>query len=346
VRSVRTEQILLVKAEGGVEKLASTDQVPAVVPSQRRFLVRSDGAYLGYEASRHELRIRDAGGREISVPGRTNSGDFRFTPDGKAVVCATEQRTKLEIVELASGARRTMANYLARITWLECSRDGVVMIDAPDYGQGQSIVFVPWSGKKRTLARADWFTRVVAGGGSTKLVYFQGKHAFALDSSETRGRPVRFASLDGEIKNAEMSRDGERLLAATKHGAWQLAIDGSRERLVDTRGIHTVWFSADGKESLVASGKRVIWRRATGTLTRELRAVAGARFARTRRGVVIAHGKQASLWKPDDTLEPLATHERPLFGADEFAGGIVIWTGRALPQSNEPRRIHPGAIGP
>lgn len=84
------------------------------------------------------------------------------------------------------------------------------------------------------LARSDWFGRLTAGAASRKVVYFQGKRAYMVDTASD-ARAERFATLEAPVTNAEMARDGRSILAVTKKGAWQLAPDGSSERLLEAR---------------------------------------------------------------------------------------------------------------
>src|SRR5258706_14228211 len=124
-RRERGEKLIL-QTPKGEEVLAEYSQTPSWLPTQRRFLASPDGSRIAF-LRKGLIVIRDARGSEVEISD-VAAADFRFRGDGSEIVTARRSSNGAEIVlvTVATGGIRPLARA-GNVTWLECSREGVVV---------------------------------------------------------------------------------------------------------------------------------------------------------------------------------------------------------------------------
>jgi hypothetical protein len=303
-------------------------------PTQGRFQVSPNAHFLAYSVPRsNALTVVRRDGTVAQFANFVNDR-FRFSPDNKWLYVARDYDMKFGIsrIDLAS-VKITSHEHLKNAVWLDFCADGLVVIEIV-WESSQTIrrlSLMPWQGQPRVLAEVnDQVTRFAAAKAGSAIAYFDKGKVWAI--SNPGATPVLWGDLGAEVTNAEMSPDGRSLLVLTDKNA-HLLQDG---KLVASLGIphaHTVWFSQDGNQFVVANETKIRWQRGEKSAVIEAEPkspIRTARFAPMSPWVMIARGADAVRWNPEQgDAETIASADdgQEMLAADVFAGGLAIWTG-------------------
>ena len=342
-RRVREDRLVLEPIGNGPERLLAQRQewsaTPGAEPTQRRYLVSPDGEWLAFaDPTSGALHLVGPGGREIVI-GDVRGRDVRFSPDGRsaAIVTGSGERDTVALVDLASGAQRSLG-ALTQVHWIEWTAAGVVVQHFSAVERSEMLTLLPLHGAPRDLAmETAGIRRFVAAARATRVVYFSANGIFQLDAAHPERPPqvIGNGRLGGGVQNAEASPDGTRVAFVAMDGLYEMEGANAPERIDAQPGIHTVWYSADGAFLAWASprGATVRGLGASHTLAAPAGDLRALRFARLGGGLVVARGAELLAWNPltgvSETLGRARAGEL-VFGGDRFAGGVVLWTSKPL----------------
>lgn len=303
-------------------------------PTQGRFQVAPNAQTMAFSTPGKDLLTIVRRDGKMGTVENIYQDQFRISPDGRYLLA---MRYYAGALRVASVDLHTFQESLTIVAsnpiWLEVCADGLLVLE---YKYVNSIVqhilhLMPWTGEPRVIADIDSYTRRFSCAKAGKnIAYFPRGAIWSI--AEPGAEPVRIAELGQDITNAEMSPDGRSLIVLTDRDAYRYE-DG---KLVQTLGLpkaHTVWFSQDGSQFVVANAYKAIWQR--GEKKAELSAdekspIRTARFAPRSPWIMVARGADAVRWNPEsDNAETIAVADenQEMLGVDVFAGGVVIWTG-------------------
>ena len=188
-----------------------------------------------------------------------------------------------------------------------------------------------WNDEPRLLARVDDSVRRFAcAKAGTSIAYFSRGQVWLIPNAGAD--PVRVADLVDDIVNAEMAPDGQSFIVVTKKDAF-LFEEGKLVQAIGVPQAHTVWFSHDGTQFVVANAHMAHWQHGSKTaklIADNMTPLRTARFAPMSPWIMVARGQDAIRWNPEqDEAETIASagDEREMLGVDVFGGGVVLWTG-------------------
>lgn len=303
-------------------------------PTQGRFQVAPNAAAVAYTTpGRNELTIARRDGVMATFAG-VYQDQFRMAPDGRSLSVAqyTEGSfgiSRIDLRTLERISRVTMSNA----PWVEFCADGLVVLEYKYTPKGTQHVLslLPWNDEPRVVANVDTHVkRFSCAKAGKNLAYFSEGRVWSIPKAGAEA--VRLAEFGYEIVNAEMSPDGRSIVVVTSKDAY-LFEDG---KMVESLGIpaaHTVWFSHDGNEFVVASAERAHWQRGSKKVTIGADAkspIRTARFAPMSPWIMLVKGRDAIRWNPeqnDTAVLASADGDDELLGVDVFGGGVVLWTG-------------------
>jgi len=303
-------------------------------PTQGRFQVAPNAQAMAFTTpGKNTLSIVRRDGTSTAFE-RVYREQFRMSPDGLTLAFAqydsgTLGMSHIDLRTMQQGFRAT----LSAAVWSEFSPEGLLVIEynyAPSSRENR-LLLLTRNEEPRVVARLDdhvrRFTCAKAG---TSVAYFSRGKVFSV--AQPGAEPVYLADLGEDVVNAEMSPDGQSLIVVTNTDAY-LFEDGKPARALGIPDAHTVWFSHDGSQFVVANARMAHWQR--GARTAKLTAdentpLRSARFAPRSPWVMVARGQDAVRWNPElDESETIASvddnHE--MLGVDVFGGGVVLWTG-------------------
>lgn len=259
---------------------------------------------------------------------------FRFLPDGRALLVLQHWEGSLVVSRIDVASLQPVSRMpISGAPWMEVCADGIV-VPNNQYQAGAfdcNIMLLPWNGEPRVVAHVDGpVHRVVCAKAGQTMAYFLKSHVWMVPS--LGAEPVHLADVGADVTNAEMSPDGRLLLVLTAKDAFLF----ENGKLVKTLGMahaHTVWFSHDGREFVVANEQKAVWQRGEKTAVLEAKEKAPirtARFAPMSPWLMVARGAEAIRWNADqndaETIV-VADEGQEMLGVDVFGGGVLIWTG-------------------
>ena len=216
---------------------------------------------------------------------------------------------------------------------MEFCADGLVVLEYK-YAAGVTesiLTLMPWTDEPRVLARVEGLvSRFACAKAGVSIAYFLGTHIWSI--ARPGAPPIPLADIGYDVQNAEMSPDGRKLVVVTVKDA-HLFEDGKLTATLGLSGAHTVWFSRDGSQFVVANQHKAYWQ--SGEKTAELLGdekspIRTARFAPMSPWIMVARGQEAIRWNPSQNdSETIASAEEneEMLGVDVFGGGVVVWTG-------------------
>lgn len=335
-RRVRDEALMLLRTGlPDIELFRASESIYLhQYPTQGRFQVAPNAQAVAFTTpGSHTLSIVRRDGTMISLEG-VYQDQLRISPDGHYLCVARYYDSafgvsRIDLRTLQHVSRAPLQNA----PWMEFCADGLVVLQYKFTGSAneRSLLLVPWNDAPRSLGPVDGeVTRFSCAKAGTNIAYFSRGQVWSI--ANAGAEPVRLADLGYEVVNAEMSPDGRSLVVVTLKDA-HLFQDG---KLVASLGIpaaHTVWFSRDGKQFVVANAHKAHWQRGekTATLSADEKApIRTARFAPMSPWIMVARGADAVRWNPDqDEAEVIVSADEghEMLGVDVFGGGVVIWTG-------------------
>ena len=303
-------------------------------PTQGRFQVSPNAQAIAFTTpGQNTLSIVRRDGTLTSIDG-VHQDQFRISPDGHALSVARYyagsygvSRIDLRTMEHSSRA------HLQSVGWSEYRADGLVALEYKYTPSGTevSLLLLQGNDQPRLLARVGGDVRRFAcAKAGTSIAYFARGQIWSIP--QPGATPIRLADLGEDIVNAEMAPDGQSLIVVTQKDAY-LFEDG---KLVGSLGVphaHTVWFSRDGSQFVVANASMAYWQRGAKTAkftADEKSPLRTARFAPLSPWIMVARGQDAVRWNPEqDEAETIASVEgdQEMLGVDVFGGGVVLWTG-------------------
>ncbi len=259
---------------------------------------------------------------------------FRFSPDGRALFVLQHWEGRLVVGRVDVPSLQVVSRMpVSGAPWMEVCSEGIV-IPNNQYRDGVfdcNIMLLPWNGEPRVVAHVDGpVHRVVCAKAGQTIAYFVKSRVYIVAS--VGAEPVLVAHVGGDVTNAEMSPDGRQLLVLTAKDA-HLFEDGKLAKSLGMAYAHTVWFSHDGRQFVVANEQKALWQRGEKTAVLEAQEKAPirtARFAPLSPWLMVARGAGAIRWNPDQNdAETIAVADegQEMLGADVFGGGVLIWTG-------------------
>jgi dipeptidyl aminopeptidase/acylaminoacyl peptidase len=303
-------------------------------PTQNRFQVAANASAIAFTTpEKNHLTIVRRDGTIATFDG-IHHHQFRISPDGQMLAAArydagTYGMSRIDLHTMQQAARAQFQNVI----WAEYCAEGLLVLGYK-YVPGNvesSITLWPSKEEPRTIAQVDAkVTRFACAKGGKNIAYFVRDQIWSV--AEPGAQAIRIAELGHDIINAEMSPDGRSLIVLTAQDAC-LFEDGKFVSFLGIPAAHTVWFSGDGKQFVVANAHRAHWQRGekTATLTGDLKSpIRTARFAPMSPWIMVARGADAVRWNPEqDEAEVIASADagQEMLGVDVFGGGVVIWTG-------------------
>ncbi len=303
-------------------------------PTQGRFQVSPNAHAIAFTTpGKNTLSIVRRDGTLTSFAG-VNHDQFRISPDAHYLSVARHYEGAYGVSRIDL---RTMYHenrvQLHSVVWSEFCADGLVVLEykyTPS-GRENSLWLVPWNDEPRLIARVDDnVKRFACAKAGTSIAYFSRGQVWSI--ADSGAEPVRVADLGDEIVNAEMAPDGKSLIVVTKKDAFLLE-QGNRPSSLRISQAHTVWFSHDGTQFVVANAHMALWQRGTKTaklMADEKAPIRTARFAPMSPWIMVSRGQDAVRWNPEQNeAETIASVEgqQEMLGVDVFGGGVVLWTG-------------------
>ena len=329
MRRSRTEQLILVTAEGKRVELATESRDPGDVTTQDIFQVSPDGAFLAY-ASKHTLHVRAADGNERTIGNYEVQSLMRFSPDGKHLIAVTGNSPQTVVLfKLSDGTSRELGTFI-RVIQLEWMRDGVVVNAANSSRDRHVLVHLPLEGKHSTLLVRNNIERFVAAATGTRVI------AFARDDGWGSVRVLAFdvatptqtrelAVVTDWITNAAASYDGSRVAFTTHNGLFESSDDAPAKVISKLENIHSLWFSSDGRLGFASSSRAVV---IDGTKSHRFDGkgpINMLRFEPVSGQALVSTAGHA--WDAVAKREVARAFKKDsLLGADRFASGFVLWT--------------------
>ncbi len=303
-------------------------------PTQGRFQVSSNANAIAFTTpAQNTLSILRRDGKLITFEGVHND-QFRISPDGQTLSMAQYYAGTFGVTRIDLRTNREIARApLQSVIWSEFCADGLVVLEYNfnPHDRGISLRLLPWNDAPRLLARVDGdVKRFACAKAGTRIAYFSRGQLWSI--ANAGDEPVRLRDLGEDIVNAEMAPDGQSFIVVTKKDAFLF----EQGKLVASLGIpqaHTVWFSPDGSQFVVANAHMAHWQRGakTAKLTADDKSpIRTARFAPRSPWIMVARGQDAIRWNPDqDEAETIASvdGQQEVLGVDVFGGGVVLWTG-------------------
>jgi hypothetical protein len=216
---------------------------------------------------------------------------------------------------------------------------------APAATEDDVLSLVTATGEQRLLYRGSVYT-FTASAHSSRIVYFvRNGGIFDVDAADADAEPRRLDDNRGVVDIAELSPDGSNLLfTGARPADWEpqtyLAEAPGRPRQVAGH-CSGLWFARDGQAYACIDGGRLIYGRCgrPGEPAQIADAVESARFADDGR-LIVVRANQVLAWDPErNTRESLWREKdtrRRIVGAEQFAGGLVVWR-EAPPAVRGPR---------
>lgn len=303
-------------------------------PTQSRFQVAPNARAIAYTTpGADSLTVVRHDGTMAEFKNPVNDL-FRFSPDGRALFVLQHWEGSLVVSRIDVASLQPVSRTpISSAPWMEVCAEGVV-IPSNQFRPGGvdcNISLLPWNGESRVIAHVDnVVTRLVCAKAGQTVAYFVKSHLWMM--ANLGSGPVHLADVGADVTNAEMSPDGRQLLVLTAEDAFLF----ENGKLVKTLGMahaHTVWFSHDGREFVVANEQKAVWQRGEKTAVLEAKEKAlirTARFAPMSPWLMVARGAEAIRWNADqndaETIV-VADEGQEMLGVDVFGGGVLIWTG-------------------
>ncbi|HRI72475.1 MAG TPA: hypothetical protein PK156_49910 [Polyangium sp.] len=303
-------------------------------PTQGRFQVAPNAQAVAFTTPGGDsLNIVRRDGRMGSFSG-IHRDQFRFSLDGHTLYAARYYNGSFGISRIDTRTLEEVSRFnVANAVWMEACPEGLIVLEykfAAGVTESMLTLFTS-NDEPRVLARPNGHpTRFSCAKAAKNVVYFLGSHIWSI--AHPGAEPIQIADVGYDVQNAEMSPDGRKLVVVTVKDT-HLFEDGKLVASLGLSGAHTVWFSRDGSQFVVANQQKAHWQ--SGEKTAELLAdekspIRTARFAPMSPWVMVARGQDAVRWNPSQSdSETIASAEenQEMLGVDVFAGGVVIWTG-------------------
>lgn len=334
-RRVRDEVLALHRTGSpDIELFRATESIyVGQYPTQGRFQVSPDAHVVAFTTpGQNTLSIVRRDGTLTSFDG-VHHDQFRISPDAHTLSVARYDGTfGMSRIDLKS-MQLTPWGSLTSATWSEFCAEGLLVLEYK-FGSPRSenwLKLLPWNGEPRPIACVDDAARrfACAKAGSS-IAYFVQDEVWLVP--QLGAKAVRLAALGDKIVNAEMTPDGRSFIAVTKKDAY-LFEDGKLVGGMNVPQAHTVWFSRDGSQCVLANAEKVRWRRGAKHLTLidfDGGPVRSARFAPGSPWIMVARGRDAIRWNPEQqesVTVATASGGQEMLGVDVFGGGLVLWTG-------------------
>jgi hypothetical protein len=305
-------------------------------PTQGRFQVSPNAQVIAFTMpGQNTLSLARRDGTLTSFDG-VHHDQFRISPDSQSLSVAryyggTYGMSRIDLRTMQHASYAEIPQNI--MSWSEYCAEGLVVLGFSyvKTGRQNSLELMPGNEQPRTLTLLDMNVRRFAcAKAGTSIAYFAGGKVWSIPKAGAE--PVLLADLDEEIVNAEMAPDGRSLVVVTNKDAYVFE-DGKLAVSLGIPQAHTVWFSRDGSQFVVANAHMAHWQRGTKTakLTADEKSpIRSARFAPLSPWVMVARGQDAVRWNPDqDEAETIASvdADQEMLGVDVFAGGVVLWTG-------------------
>lgn len=315
-------------------------------PTQGRFQVAPNAQAVAFTTPGHDdLTIVRRDGRMTSFTG-THRDQFRISPDGQTLSVARYHAGSFGISRIDIRTFEEVSHVpISSAIWLEFCSEGLVVLEYKYTAPNRESLFtlLPWKGQPQQLARVNGFaTRFACAKAGTNITFFMDGNMWSIPN--IGADPVHVADLGYDVVNAEMSPDGRQLVVVTLKDA-HLFHDGKRITSLGMPAAHTVWFSRDGSQFVIANEHKAHWQRGEKTaqlLGDEKSPLRTARFAPMSPWIMVARGQDAVRWNPDQgDAETIASADEghELLGVDVFGGGVVIWTGSTWQLEDRRRRL-------
>ena len=303
-------------------------------PTQGRFQVSPNARAIAFTTpGQNTLSIVRQDGKLASFDG-VHHDQFRIAPDAQTLSVARHYNGAYGVsrIDLRSMQELSRAQ-LNSVVWSEFCAEGLVVLQYKytPAGRENSLFLLNWNDEPRLLARVDDSVRRFAcAKAGTSIAYFSRGQVWLIPNAGAD--PVRVADLVDDIVNAEMAPDGQSFIVVTKKDAF-LFEEGKLVQAIGVPQAHTVWFSHDGTQFVVANAHMAHWQRGAKTaklVADEKSPIRTARFAPMSPWIMVARGQDAIRWNPEQgDAETIASagDEREMLGVDVFGGGVVLWTG-------------------
>lgn len=314
-------------------------------PTQGRFQVAPNAQAIAFTTpGKNELTLVRHDGTMMSFNG-VYQDQFRISPDSQTLTVARyfDNAFGMSRIDLRS-KEHVSRDALRNAVWSEFCADGLVVLEN-NYVPGSvetSLVLLPWKGERSEIARIDSnANRFACAKAGRSVAYFPRGAIWSI--AEPGAKPALVAEMGMDIKNAEMSPDGRSLIVLTARDAY-LFEDGKLASTLGMPNAHTVWFSRDGSQFVVATAHEAHWQR--GNTVVKLKAddekspIRTARFAPMSPWIMVARGAEAIRWNPaqnESEAIAFADEGQEMLGVDVFGGGVLIWTGSTW-QLEDPRK--------
>jgi len=267
------------------------------------------------------LLVWDKRGSELlRVPYRVLA--FRFSPDGRRLVFASEKQIWMFDVGSGpgsgsgpdSGSRAPREPHaLARLTGVESLRfTDAGLVALVRTGRGHQLALIDASGAVRTLASAQRIDAMAAA--KKRVAYFVKGSLVTIDLEASSSRTIHLDE-PAPIGDAELSLHGTRLLFSTAKRVYLREGEGPI-RVVAEADAHSIHFSPDGSAFIWAASDRGELRQ-DDRVTPLLPHLRSARFRNDGPGLVAT------------TEESVATFD-PETGGQHIIGGISVEDGENL----------------
>jgi hypothetical protein len=301
-------------------------------PTQGRFQVTPDAHAVAFTTpGQSTLTIVRRDGTMTAFDG-VHHDQFRISPDGHALSVARHNgtfgmsRIDLKTMQLSAWG------WLRSATWSEFCADGLMVLEYTYGSPGEnSLKLLPWNGEPRVIARIDnAVNRFACAKAASSIAYFAVGKVWLVP--QPGAEAVLLADLGEQIVNSEMAPDGRSIIAVTKKDAY-LFEDGKLVGAIGVPHAHTVWFSRDGSQFVVANSEKAHWQRGAKKFTLiadEDAPIRTARFAPGSPWIMVARGREAIRWNPErEEAVAIASvdGDQEVLGVDVFGGGVVLWTG-------------------
>lgn len=301
-------------------------------PTQGRFQVSPNAQFLAFTIPRQDTLTIVRRDGTVAQFASIVAERFRISPDSKWLYVGRNFNGQFGMSRIDLRTLRIESHEpLQNTIWIEFCTDGLMVLEYKYESSGTkcNLSLVPWQGAPQLIAQLDGYPkRFACAKAGHGVAYFEKGKVFSI--SQRGAKPSLLADLGHAIENAEISPDGRSLVVLTTKDA-HVFQDGKLVASLGMPKAHTVWFSQDGNEFLVANENKIHWQRG------DKRAVFGeegqapiktARFTPMSPWIMIARGVEAIRWNPEKSdAETIASVEDEMLAADVFAGGVAIWTG-------------------
>lgn len=303
-------------------------------PTQGRFQVSPNAQILAFTTPQQNTLTVVRRDGTVAQFASVVADRFRISPDNKWLYVGRNfdgrfgmSRIDLRTLKIESHER------LDNAIWIEFCAEGLMVLEFKydQSGTKRVMSLVPWQGSSQFMTQLDGYpTRFACAKAGTAMTYFERGQVWSIAQ---RGElPVQWKDLGYSIENAEMSPDGRSLVVLTQQDA-HVFQDGKLAATLGMPRAHTIWFSQDGSEFVVANANKVHWQRGekVAVFGEEGQApIKTARFVPKSPWLMIARGRDIIRWNPaQNDAETIASADdgQEMLAADVFAGGVAIWTG-------------------